>query len=247
MNKLALLVAAAAFAAIPAYAGGYYPGAYRFPVEDHLEPVMTATQAAVMADKRAAVELILFKEAFADNVRARVRVYILPPGGYETMTFVTEDKGIYHLVYLYSWQSIQAFAFPLRFSKKGDSPEPPPDPHKAVVLRKKVAISPALAMAIITDWKKLLLQTRYATKHHAGFDGWTITLSMEDETGAFAGQTWTPGAELPVLDALQTVAFDMMMTCGFGNPTLDQCTVGNTAQLEKDVGDLTKALQANTP
>jgi hypothetical protein len=245
MNKLALILAAAVLAAVPASAGGYFPGAGRFPVEDHLEPVMTATQAAVIDDKSAAVELILFKEAFADNVRARIRT-LITPAFYETMTFVTEDNGSYHLVYLYSERWIGEYVFP-PITGLGHPPQPLPDPQEATVIRNEVTISPSLATAIIADWKKLLLLTRYSAKHHTAFDGAVMTLSMEDETGVFAGQTWSPGYDLPILNALQTAAFDMVMFCGYGKPTLDQCIVADTATLEKDVDELTKVLQLSPP
>lgn len=210
------------------------------PVTDNPEPVMSATHAVAFGDKRAEVELILFKDAFASNVRARVRVALLP-GGFESMTFVTEKDGAYKLVYLYSQHLIGHYAMPAP-THFGASPKPPPDPKSATVIRKQINISSSLAFKLITSLKKLLLQTKYQTNHQWAFDGSDVTISMEDETGEYAGHFWDPVDSLPRLQAMHTVATDLAMACGFDPKAKDPCEFADLATLKMDVDALAKVL-----
>jgi hypothetical protein len=232
MNKLALILAAAALCAAPGSAGP-------MPAADHLEPVMSATEARAIADRNADVEIVLFKEAFASNVLARVRVYVLP-GGYEEMIFLTGAADGYRLVNLYSSESIWWFAGP-RIQRRDRTPEPLPDPSKAVVLRGEIAISPELAKQIIADWKRLLQQTRYETEHSFAYDGIRYTLSMQDATGWYAGEIWNP-YDLPVIGAMAKAVDSMMMYCPYGETSAEKCTKPDAAGIEEMIRQLTQAL-----
>lgn len=233
MNKLALLFAAM-LVATPSRGG-------LFPVADHLEPDVTATQATIDGDKDAEIEGIVFKEAYGPNVKMRIRIMVLP-GGYEAATFVTKDASGYHMVYLYLPHVLSHYWLPGPRDPKTGIVLPNPDPRSATIMRREVSIPSFLAVEIMADWKKLLLQTRYESKHYDGYDGARFVLSMEDETGRYAGQTWNPLDDLPILNALQSVAFDMTMSCGFGPALADQCVVADLPTLEKDVNELTKVL-----
>jgi len=234
MNKLVLIFAAA----LCASASNAGPGV----IADHLEPVMSATQAAATGNREADVELTLFKEAFGSNVRARARLYVLP-GGYENMMFITENDGEFRLVDLFVARGIDWYAYPPIQRLSGPA-IPQPDAHKANVVRSETAISPDLAKAIISDWKRLLLKTRYETGHRIGMDGIRLVLSMEDETGAYAGEAWDP-YEFPTLAAMSAVAQDMIMYCEVGATTTGECVVPDLKLLPHDLEELTKELDAS--
>lgn len=238
MNKLALLLAVAAVLIDAPCKAGVMPAA------DHLEPVLSATQAAARDDKSAEVEQILFKEAFGPGVLARARVYVLP-GGYEEMAFITETSGVFHLINLYSYQSITWFSMK-HIQRKGAPPEEPPNPHKALVVRGEISISPGLAKSITATWKRLLLQTRYETEHGFAHDGIRYTLSMEDDSGAYAGEIWNP-YEFPVIGAMAVTVDAMMMYCPYGEPSASKCTLPDARGIAAQLTKLNNALDAQKP
>ena len=216
-------------------------GFWIFPDEDHLDPLTPPKLAAARGDKEAVIEQMVFKDAFAANVRARVRMDILP-GFSEITSYITEDKGHYRLVSLWSQTPIIMIVYP-PIHRRGVPPDPPIDPRKVKLVRDAIDLPPALAREIIADWKDALVWAVPTTRGHLGSDGTSFYFSMEDTSAAYAGFTRSSDG-LPVLDALEALAMDMAIYCEYGATSVDKCYWKGTDELANDAKELTRALKA---
>lgn len=189
---------------------------------DHLEPLGNP------ADNRFgtfAIEAVVFKEAYGNDVRARASVTgaMFPT---TDMLAVKEAHGVWRAVYLhiplvlaaYSAGALEDFGLPSR--------DYPADYHKIRPERCEVPLAPALGPRLVAAWRGVLLNTHYDAEPRRGLDGDWAIFSMVDKQQGLAGAIWSPNGRTEpamllgiVLDVRDICAGDRARAVQLGHDT----------------------------
>lgn len=204
------------------------------PAGDHLEPEWTP-YLGVHMDGFDEILVSVFKEAYADDVRARL--IVVPSFEPEYALGVKETKGTYRIFLLKP--STHLWYFPYReivrrgqvqvLDENGSHPDDetqrrlnatlPDRPEDVPLSHCEIEIAKPVAETLIDIWRGMLVGTRFDEPMPEGVvvvtgDGTTYHFSMKINYDRLAGKTWSPGPSSPTgkLVAITDTMRDLCLT-----------------------------------